>query len=99
MKVRPAFASFVFLTPCIVAGLMIVGSRHDESLGGRLLQIAGGFIGLAWSTWMFLEFGLFVTRVLGAGAPNESSEAAESVSDHDLTPVRPTQRPTRRRAA
>ncbi|GEM_PF-5053545 len=95
MKFRPVFWSGVVFTP-IIAGLALTyGHQFDDHLGGRLLQVAGGFIGLGWTTWMFLEVGQAVTWLFHLGQSDEQSAADEASTQPSPKPVRP---PVRRAA-
>jgi len=77
MKFRPVYWSFVVGTPFVVWGAFALGRRFDANMGGLLLQVFGGFVGLGWMTWMFLELGQALTRLLGASSSGQETEAEE----------------------
>ncbi len=74
MKHRVVFWLLVTLTPVLAGALLALGSQWNEALGGRLLQVLGAFLALAWVTAMFLIMGVAVTRVFGLGGADESTE-------------------------
>jgi len=94
MKFRPVYWSFVLLSPVVVVLALVYGRRFDANLGGILLQVFGGFVGLSWATWMFLEVGQALTRLCGT-VPSAAGAEREEVSP---TP-RPKPAPTPRRRA
>lgn len=95
MKFRPVYWLFVLGTPFVVSGALVLGRRFDANLGGILLQVCGGFVGLSWTTWMFLELGQALTRLFGS-SPNESAATADEPAG---TPQPTPGRPPLRRAA
>ncbi len=95
MKFRPVFWSGVVLTPVLAGLALTYGRQFDDYLAGRLLQVAGGFIGLGWSTWMFLEVGQGVTRLFRLGQTDEQPVADETRIPPSPKPARP---PLRRAA-
>lgn len=75
---------FVVGTPPATYALLAVGAAAKEHLGGRLLQITGGFLALVWLTGSFLLLGSFMTRTMGYQAPDRTPTAASA----EVTPSR-----------
>ncbi|MCC6908670.1 MAG: hypothetical protein IT430_12060 [Phycisphaerales bacterium] len=94
MKFRVVFWLIVVLTPVAVYFMLTVGRQYDDYLAGRLLQVLGGFVGLGWTTWAFLEVAQGLTRLFRANR----SDLGEPVESAELESTEPG-RPPRRRAA
>jgi hypothetical protein len=93
MRSRFVFWLLVVVPPVGVYFLLTIGRQYDDFLGGRLLQVLGGFIGLGWTTLAFLALAQGMTRLFRS---SRSSDEQEQVQD--LVSTEPG-RPPRRRAA
>lgn len=67
---------FVVGSPVITCGLLSAGAAGKEHLGGRLLQVTGGFLALIWLTGTFLLLGTLMTRAMGYRAPDRAPTAS-----------------------
>ncbi len=75
---------FVVGPPVVAYGLLSAGAAGREHLGGRLLQIAGGFLVLFWMTGSFLLLGTFMSLSMGYRA----TESAPTTSCVETSPSR-----------
>lgn len=67
---------FVVGSPVIAFGLLSAGAAGKEHLGGRLVQVTGGFLALIWLTGTFLLVGTVMTRAMGYRAPDRAPTAS-----------------------
>ncbi|MCC6906863.1 MAG: hypothetical protein IT430_02890 [Phycisphaerales bacterium] len=67
---------FVVGSPVLTYGLLTAGAAGKDHLGGRLLQISGGFLALLWLTGTFLLLGTFMTRAAGYRVPDRAPTAS-----------------------
>lgn len=75
-------------SPLAAYGLLAIGAEWRESLWGRLIQVAGGFVALVWLVASFLIVGAIFSGGSGYRAANVT--APPPVAD---TTIRRTNKP------